>query len=163
MTKKTTLLVSILGVVAFYIMDKSVQFGICQDVNYDCRNTTELIQSAAAIFLVTFIFSLITYKLPEQVFRYWFKFAVWFVPFIIVVTTWVDTLHSGGGWGTPDLTSALVYILLYSVFVGISFVRIFIAWWEVKTGQVMSPAKKIALTAAVPILIVATLWLIVTS
>jgi hypothetical protein len=159
MTKKNVLIIS--SVYIIYTLVLILVGTFCESVV--CRIREDDFFGRILFFFLpltpVFIFSLITYKLPEQVFRYWWKFAVWFVPLIIVATTWVDTLHSGGGWGTPDLTSALVYILLYSVFVGISFVRIFIAWWEVKTGQIVAPAKKSALMAAIPILTYGILWL----
>ena len=54
-----------------------------------------------ALFLapLLFLLSLITYRMKDEVFRAWWRFARWWVPVIIAVTLFVQNAGGGGGWG----------------------------------------------------------------
>ena len=79
-----------------------------------------------APFLPLFLFSLITYKMREEVFLAWWNFARWWVPVIIVVTFLLNnTKGSGGGYlGLgQDFVMAILGIL-YSILVIFSLFKI---------------------------------------
>jgi len=57
----------------------------------------KLIYSLIFLSLPIFLFSLLTYRLHDSVFHAWFNFARWWVPVIIGVTLWVESLGSGSG------------------------------------------------------------------
>src|SRR3989344_4387828 len=45
------------------------------------------------------VFSLITYKMREEVFHAWWSFARWFAPVIVIVTVLQSMQGGGGGLG----------------------------------------------------------------
>jgi hypothetical protein len=75
-----------------------------------------------------FIFSLITYKMRDQVFRAWWNFVRWWVPVIIVATLLLNSANSGGGMGIGGAVSGafdiLFLLILYAVLVATSLVKI---------------------------------------
>jgi hypothetical protein len=73
-----------------------------------------------------FLFSLITYKMREEVFQAWWSFARWFVPVIIGVTFLLKTSvnDSGGSLSSPGTLSFVVLTILYPVFALVSVVKI---------------------------------------
>lgn len=82
--------------------------------------------------LSVLFFSLITYKLPEQVFRSWFNhFAIWWIPFSMLLT--FITPHSGGGWGPgintgPGDTSfilSFLFVVISIVIILVSSIRVY--------------------------------------
>jgi len=81
---------------------------------------------------VIFLFSLLTYRLRDQVFRAWWNFARWWVPVIIVVTILLNTKGtSGGGYiGMDYIFDALVYTVLYGVLIIVSLVKIYRAYFR---------------------------------
>ncbi len=79
-----------------------------------------------------FFLSLITYKMRDEVFRAWWHFARWFVPVIIVVTFLLNNASGGGGLGMDKSFTAFILIILYSIFVITSLVKIFNAYFRAK-------------------------------
>ena len=86
---------------------------------------------ARFLFLVSpliLLFSLITYRMKEEVFQSWFKFAVWYVPAMAIGYL----LYPGGGNNSlgvvsgayGDMFDMLIYIIAVSIFVIVSIVRI---------------------------------------
>ena len=78
------------------------------------------------IFPITLLFSLITYKMREEVFRAWVRFATWWIPLQIVLT--LLTPESSGGLFISLVDKQLVAILLSFLFVLISLVLIVWKW-----------------------------------
>lgn len=84
--------------------------------------------------LGAFPFSLITYKLSDQVFQAWWKFASWYVPLLIALTFLIEWMPKAGG-GEIGLYKELPYQflgLLYGIFVLVSLIKIFLAWRRAK-------------------------------
>lgn len=83
-----------------------------------------------------FFFSLITYKMQDEVFRSWWGFARWFVPVIVLVTLFQNMQSGGGGLGIGGAVSGafdfLVLVLLYAIFVIVSIVRIVSGYFRSK-------------------------------
>lgn len=73
-----------------------------------------------------FIFSLITYRMRDEVFQIWWRFARWFVPVILAVSFLGNfEPSSGGGFGVPSLSlSFLILLILYPVFILVSIIKI---------------------------------------
>ncbi|MEI8104118.1 MAG: hypothetical protein WCG84_04435 [Candidatus Moraniibacteriota bacterium] len=101
-----------------------VNLGICQQLNYDCRKASDLMQMLFGIFPFVFLFSLITYKMKEETFRVWWNFAKWFVPTIIVITYLLQGVTGGGYLNTADSFSFAILFILYAVFVFVSIIKI---------------------------------------
>jgi len=66
--------------------------------------------------VATFLLSLITYKMRDEVFRAWWNFARWWVPVIILVTYLQSTQSGGGGLGIGGAISSGFDILVLSFF-----------------------------------------------
>ena len=82
------------------------------------------------------LLSLITYKMRDEVFCAWWRFARWWVPVIIVVTLLLQNAGGGGGMGIGGAVSgafdALVLGILYAVLFIVSLVKIFNAYFKTK-------------------------------
>lgn len=164
MTKKNILLISIFGVVAFLISMYSVDFGICERGDYDCRKTLDLVQMSLGVFVPFIFLTLITYRMKEEVVRSWWGIASVFVPLIMITTFLLYRNGESGGVGMGGIGGGIfevaILFILYAIFIIASLVRIGIVWREMKTGQRMSPVRKALLVVFTPILIVAVLWFI---
>lgn len=82
--------------------------------------------------LPLFLFSLITYKMPEGVFQAWWRFARVFVPlamFLILITP--AYTHN---WMFP-VTKGTVAVALSGLFVLTSLIRVVIAHRRLKQGN----------------------------
>lgn len=90
------------------------------------------------IFLTpaTLLLSLITYRMKDEVFRAWWRFARWFAPIIIIVTLLLENAGGGGGIGIGGAVSRAFDILilgvLYAVLVIVSLVQIIRAYLKAK-------------------------------
>ena len=85
-------------------------------------------------FAITFLFSIITYRLPDQVFQAWWRVAVWFVPLLIVITYFLNSSHQQSGFGGVAQGSFYfaIQFFLYTAFIFTSLIKIFFAWRRVK-------------------------------
>lgn len=92
----------------------------------------QLIFLTPAILLL----SLITYKMRDEVFRAWWRFARWFVPVIIAVTLLLENAGGGGGIGISGAVSSafdiLILGILYAILIIISLIKIFNAYFKTK-------------------------------
>jgi hypothetical protein len=79
------------------------------------------------LFPLVFFFSIITLRMKIEVFSKWFNFAVWYVPILALTMIYFPLSVRGGlgaGSGITEGFNALVQILIFSIFVIISFVKI---------------------------------------
>ena len=126
-TKKNVFLFSFFGALIF--LSPVFFYGMLDCYNNDQLLCSRSYQSASMVFapfLPLFLFSLITYKMREEVFLAWWNFARWWVPVIIVVTFLLNnTKGSGGGYlGLgQDFVMAILGIL-YSILVIFSLFKI---------------------------------------
>ena len=83
-------------------------------------------QMILGIFSFIFILSLITYKMREEVFQAWWKFARWFVPLIMLVTFLLNSQNRGGGMSATISSGfdILVIGIFYTIFIITSAVKI---------------------------------------
>jgi len=134
MTKRNTFLLTFAGLLAFLISMHPVGFKVCNDAAYDCRMTADLLQMILSVFPFVFFLSLITYKMPEEVFRAWWRYAVWFVPLIMIVTYLLYGGHEQSGFGgvAQGAFYATILIVLYTIFIITSLIRIIVAYHKTK-------------------------------
>ena len=93
---------------------------------------------ATLIFLAIplFLLSLITYRMKDEVFQAWWRFARWFVPVIIAVTLFVQNAGGGGGWGmNGGAFDALFIGIFYVIFIITSLVKIMNAYLKTKGNR----------------------------
>ena len=85
-------------------------------------------------FVLVFLFSLITFKMKDDVFRAWRNFAVWAVPLIIAVALLLAYLPSQGGMAAV-IGGAYILLLIYLLnilFFIISLVIIVYKWAQLQ-------------------------------
>lgn len=133
-TRKSVLFVAFVLFVIAYVASDPLMFGLCRNVEvYNetmkrCVDGTllpeyisQLIGFLSAIFLVL---SLITYRMKEEVFRAWWRFAWWWSLIIVAATV---GLNNAGGGGTLRLDqdfTILILSILYAVLIVSSLVKI---------------------------------------
>ncbi len=69
------------------------------------------------IFPVVFLFSLITYKMRDEIFTAWKHFSLWFIPISILIIMNTSS-HSGGwgvGFGNEQELLAIFFPILYPI------------------------------------------------
>ena len=86
LSKRNTLLASLLGIVAFFVFAFSRELGLCSSDSYsECASTLEgLAETLLPVFPVM-IFSLVTYLLRIDVYTAWFKFVRWAIPLSLLL------------------------------------------------------------------------------
>lgn len=82
--------------------------------------------------LPIFFLSLITYRMKDEVFLVWWGFARWWVPVIIAVTLLLENAGGGGTLGMNKDFTAFILIILYSIFVITSLIKIVRAYLKTK-------------------------------
>ena len=87
MTKKNVLFAGICGFFLFLIVIFSSKIGLCDPYNGACTDEYDSLSEIFQIFIPVLLFSLITYKLRDEVFDTWVKFVMWWVlgTFILVL------------------------------------------------------------------------------
>lgn len=90
-------------------------------------NNLEFIHNVLLLFPLVLFFSIITYKMPERIFRAWWGFARIAVPVILFLTVVINLKlhHSPGGWMNMDAdVDRAAFLLMYIVFVIGSLIQI---------------------------------------
>lgn len=136
MTKKNVLVVGAIlsGLLLFLVFIQSGDICYSRIWCHKLWSGINLIGEMLFVFVPTLFFSLITYKMKEEVFRAWWGFARWFAPVIIVVTLLQNTAHTQSGFGgvaSGAFDFALLF-LLYTLFIFTSLIRIVIAYTRTK-------------------------------
>src|SRR3989338_2165139 len=93
-TKKNIIIVSALALVAVFVVTNPVIFGFCRGVSswsdgtkYCYSSITDdipetFILSTGLIATLLLIFTFLTYRMRDEVFRAWWNFARWIIPLI---------------------------------------------------------------------------------
>jgi hypothetical protein len=117
--KKLSLVTSIFASLLFLLTRYSVQLGLCEESNRDCRVFFDHLENIFYFFPILLLFSLITYSLPERAFKAWLKFTIVWVPVVLVSTAYVRFTYTGSGgfFDTPDFIILPVTIATYSIYV----------------------------------------------
>src|SRR3989338_9979434 len=127
-TKKKVLIISASYPIFFgviFLLSQVCQFGTWCSVSEN--SALGLIIFILFPLLPVFLFSLITYKLHQEVFDHWMKFALWATPLLMVLTF---LINGGGnnGIGVEGVIGGgfdvMLYMIFYGLYVGISLWRI---------------------------------------
>lgn len=131
-TKKNILVSSGIIVVLFLVFDSVGTFRLCGGVEYG--SCMDKLHGFFGIFLPIFplfLFSLITYKMREEIYKTWFYFARWWVPLSMLLV--LISPEYSNDWMFPIEKGSVAFVtsLLFTV---ISL--ILIAWkWFVLRGK----------------------------
>lgn len=139
LTKKNILITGGIGAifVLFLVIlgtDTCYRDDICKIVRhafgYDLLGVT-------IIFPLILFFSILTYRMRDEVFEHWVRFAAWGVPAVIIAHTLVYIIFYRNG--SPDVFEKIVvvpiFMLIYGLFIVISLWRIITKWRELNKGQ----------------------------
>lgn len=87
MTKKNVLRIGLTGSLLFCVFIFATKVGLCDQYNGSCIHKFDSVSEVFQIFIPVLLFSLITYKLRDEIFTTWIKFATWWVlgTFILVL------------------------------------------------------------------------------
>ncbi len=128
-TKKSILFVMLALLVATFVASDPLMFGLCRNIevyNEVMRRCVSgallpeyILQLGGFISLYFLAFSLITYKMRDEVSRAWWNFARWWALVIIAVTLFLQNAGGGGGWG---LNSGGFDIFILGIFYAILIV-----------------------------------------
>ncbi len=139
LTKKNILILSLFGTIFF--LSPVIFYNI-----FDCYNQNTFLCSAEyqhitmlfVLLIPNLVFSLITYKMRQEVFDYWMKFAIWATPLLMILTF----LISGGGNNGLGVEGAIgggfdamLFMILYGTFMGVSIYRIVSKYRQRKRGN----------------------------
>ena len=119
MTKTKTLIISASAIALSFFVDYLYK------KNWISGDVTELILPTLFFFaLPLLVLSLITYKMRDEVFRAWLRFAYWWIP-VSLVFIYLAGGWSGGGFGIPNvLDQEFVSIIFSGLFAIISLLLI---------------------------------------
>ena len=143
LTKKNVLILSLFGTIFF--LSPVIFYGIfdCYEHNIflcsgEYQHIVRLFVPFFYVFIFSLIFSLITYKMKQGVFDYWMKFAIWAAPMLMILTF----LILGGGNNGLGVEGAIgggfdamIFMILYGAFIGISIYRIVSKHRHLKRGK----------------------------
>lgn len=138
MTKRNIFFVSVVGSILFLILIFLLESHTCSEWWLWCRkyiwNSSNLILKLLLITPPIFLFSLITYKMRDEVFRAWWRFARWWVPVIIGITLLLNDTVKGGDFPATVGRgfNMLIIIFFYIIFIVISLVKIFNMYFKTK-------------------------------
>ena len=123
-TKKSVLVISGVVSVVLVLIDRIGTYQLCGGYPGLCVDT--LVYSSRILFVFPFVllFSLITYKMRDEVSRAWLRFAQWWVPLQILLVAL--TPDSSGGYFVVILDKQFTAIILSCLFAIISL--LLIAW-----------------------------------
>lgn len=130
LTKKKVLLISMLIGGGLLLLEPISTSTICGAGSTICIDTIFSLAMTLFVFLFVFPFSLITYFLPETVFRTWVNFAKWWVPFQILLVA--ITPESNGNFLINIVDKQFAAIILSGFFALISLLIII---WKYVTAQ----------------------------
>jgi general stress protein CsbA len=128
--KKIVLVVSLVGTVVLlslaFFRDTLYDYCFAEGRCWRFWNSLDGVGDLFFPILFLFLFSLITYKMRDEVFRAWWNFARWWVPVIMVVTLLLNNASgTGGGYiGMGQDFTSLVLGILYATLVIVSLVKI---------------------------------------
>lgn len=137
-TKKPILFLSIIITLILIIIITLEAMNLC-DRGTRCDDIVDSINFLAPVFMLAITvlpLSLLTYRMRDEVFEHWMRFAVWAVPAVIIAHILLYIIFYRNG--SPDVFEKIVvvpiFILIYGIFVLISLWRIVTKLRELKRG-----------------------------
>ena len=124
MIKKITiylLTLSFIGLCFGYILDNSVTFGLCSSDSYTCRGLFNGIGEPLLYGMGALTVTLLALLFVPRAFSVWWKFAIWYVPFAVLVFATIPESH---GWISIIPTPDSIYRWVSGIYIAISLVLI---------------------------------------
>lgn len=83
--KKTLLIISLTGVLLFAAFLFAKNLGFCNLINSSCTDTFDPFAENLSVFIPLFLFSIITYKMHDEVYQAWLRFSFVWIPLSMVL------------------------------------------------------------------------------
>lgn len=116
------------GIGLFFVSGFSRELSYCPSYSYS--SCAFFFDGFAQVFLPifpAFLFSLITYKMRDEVYRTWFKFARWWIPLsmlvIFLAPEYPSNFMSPIEKGTVALLFSALFVIISTVIVGRKYFR----------------------------------------
>src|SRR3989338_8669361 len=129
-TKKTVLVISGVVSVVLVLIDRIGTYQLCGGYPGLCVDTLVYSSMLLFVFPVALLFSLITYKMRDEVSRAWIKFTTWWVPLQILLVAL--TPESSGGYFVVILDTQFAAIILSGLFTIISLLLIVVKFFSLR-------------------------------
>ena len=133
MTKKTTLLISLLFSLFFIIFILFQQHANCSFIQRSCSDLLGMYSEIIFIFIPVFIFSLFTYKMKDDVYNIWIKFVYIWIPLTIIMS-FITPEYGKGGFLFPIERGGVSYFLSLLFFI-ISIIIISVKYFSAKKSN----------------------------
>ena len=134
MTKKNIFILSAIVTIFLVFLIGADSAGYCNRGTF-CFSVSDYLEppigSILVIFPFVFLFSLITYKMRNEVFEHWMKFAKWAIPAVMVISFFIGTIPRGSGL-MSGMVEAFFYLLALGIFCIVSLWRIAKKYIELK-------------------------------
>lgn len=136
LTKKVILFLSFIITLILIIIITLEAMNLC-DRGTKCDDIVDSINFLIPVFMLAITvlpLSFVTYRMRDEVFEHWMRFAVWAMPVVIIAHALMYVIFYRNG--SPDVFERIVvvpiFILIYGSFVVISIWRIVAKWRELK-------------------------------
>lgn len=136
LTKKTILFLSLIITLILIIIITLEAMNLC-DRGTKCDDVVDSINFLVPVFMLAITvlpFSFITYRMRDEVFEHWMRFAVWAMPAVVIAHILVYIIFYRNG--SPDVFERIVvvpiFMLIYGSFASISIWRIVTKWRGLK-------------------------------
>jgi hypothetical protein len=127
-SKRQSLLTLLVGIGLFLLSSFSREIGFCLPYSYS--KCAAFFDGFAEMLLPIFpmlLFSLITYRMTEEIYTAWFKFARWWIPFsmfaIFLAPEYSSNFMSPIEKGTVALTFSALFVIISAIIVGTKYFR----------------------------------------
>lgn len=125
MNKRTVLAISFTGSLVFLVTLFAKQLGLCSVVNSSCVEIFDPIAENFSAFIPLLLVALITYKVREEVYRTWFRFARIWIPLSMLAilvapeysSDWMFSIEKG----TVAFFSSVLFVLISLIIVLVSW------------------------------------------
>lgn len=121
MTKKNILIISSFLTVALFVIEtnmRSINSILCSNSHYKCIDLVGDIWVAALIIIPVIPFSIITYKMRDEIFRSWIRFSYWWIPLSFLTVLFSSSSKPANIIGISD--QAFFSVLTWGFYIIIS-------------------------------------------
>ncbi len=123
--KQFIFITSFFATLGMWVGRKAVLLGICEATDYSCRVTFDLSERILMFAPFVLFFSILTYKMSEQVFTAWWKFAKYAIPTVLLLSTVINLeLHHSPAGQMQGMFDAPALGLLYFIFTFGSIIQV---------------------------------------
>ena len=130
MSKKIVLWVSLIGSIIFVLLMFPGLIHSCSSYKW-CGKIIDLVESLGFyifLFPLILLFSLITYKMQDRVFKLWFKFSFLWIPVTIILPFFFPDIKSDfvfiSSRGLALFAVALLYFLVSLVLITVKYISL---------------------------------------